>query len=82
MSSQDSLLGFLKKKSLFSQSPVRYPVGMGKRSRSKSKDKDSIIKRINSKDFEQDLSPVDKFYTNNNSSQELKRENLPFRNLA
>ena len=42
MNSEDSsLLGFLKKKALFKQSPVRYPA---KRSRSKSRD--SIIRKI------------------------------------
>ncbi len=48
MSNEDNLLGFLKKKSLFNQSPTRNP---GKRSRSKSKDKDSIIKKFNDNDF-------------------------------
>lgn len=47
---QDSLLGFLKKKSLFNQSLVRYPAA--KRSRSKSKDgKESIIRKINDRDM-------------------------------
>lgn len=42
MNSEDSsLLGFLKKKTLFKQSPVRYPA---KRSRSKSRD--SIIRKV------------------------------------
>jgi hypothetical protein len=43
-SEENSLLGFLKKKTLFKQSPMRY---VGKRSRSKSRDgKDSIIRKV------------------------------------
>jgi hypothetical protein len=68
---QDSLLGFLKKKSLFNQSPVRYPTN--KRSRSKSKDgKESIIKKINDREMEED-SPIKKFNVNF-ASQEPFRE--------
>ena len=63
MDNQDSLLGFLKKKSLFNQSPVRYPAG--KRSRSKSKDgKESIIRIINDKDLEEYRYPVNRLNTN------------------
>lgn len=63
MSNQDSLLGFLKKKSLFNQSPVRYPGG--KRSRSKSREgKESIIRKINDKDIDDDHSPINKLNTN------------------
>ena len=58
MSTQDNnLLGFLKKKSLFNQSPVRHP--NGKRSRSKSKDlKESIIRKINEKDIDGSSEPI------------------------
>lgn len=46
---ESSLLGFLKKKTLFKQSPMRY---VGKRSRSKSRDgKDSIIRKVSDKDL-------------------------------
>jgi hypothetical protein len=66
MSAQDNnLLGFLKKKSLFNQSPVRHP--NGKRSRSKSKDlKESIIRKINEKDIDEEQPP--RFYQNNHSN--------------
>jgi hypothetical protein len=53
-SEESSLLGFLKKKTLFKQSPVRYPA---KRSRSKSRD--SIIRKVTDRepiDFPQRLS--------------------------
>lgn len=67
MSNQESLLGFLKKKSLFNQSPVRYP--NGKRQRSSSKEgKESIIRKINDKDLDDDLSPINKLNNNPNNN--------------
>ncbi len=68
---QDSLLGFLKKKSLFTQSPVRYPTN--KRSRSKSKDgKESIIRKINDREMEEDS--ANKRFNVNFAPQEPYRE--------
>lgn len=71
MSNQDSLLGFLKKKSLFNQSPTR---NQGKRSRSKSRDKDSIIRKFNDNDFEDQTAPNNKYYTNN-PTQDYRKDN-------
>jgi hypothetical protein len=60
MSNADTgLLGFLKKKSLFQQSPTKN-VGR-KRSRSKSREgKDSIIRKINDRDFEEVTPTINK----------------------
>ena len=76
MSAQDNnLLNFLKKKSLFNQSPIKNPAR--RRSRSKSKDKESIIRKINDRDFEEELPQTKLFH--NKSEKHLKNTGFPQR---
>lgn len=61
-SEENSLLGFLKKKTIFKQSPVRY---VPKRSRSKSRDgKQSIVRQISNRDLTAQQNPGRLFHVN------------------